>query len=822
MSLSYDARRVVTSGRVPSCHRGVWYSGWLMQYLIQCVRAVAVAVIVVAIAGHDRARAQSPAALSFTDITFSAGIDDETGSHGAMFADINADGLPDLYLTYNNVRDTQNPYRRNQFYRNAGGGVFVEEADARGIGVFGGGTHGAAWADFDNDGDYDLTVALTYKTVSEPFLPEPNRIYRNDGGVFVDVTPTVMSGYTGYTYTRSILAFDMERDGDLDIFAVNGDQGSDEPLNDENEFYRNDGGFSFTRITTGAAVTAPAGQGAIDTDYDGDGDIDLLACNRNGDINILRNDGGVFTAISPAAAGIYNVPPPPPGVYHRAYSGISTGDLDHDGDLDLVFIEQSLVTTAQRVAHVYHNVGGGVFSYRQRIDGFSGLTAGLADLDNDTDLDLVLPGLPNVLLNDGSGTFVLGPPFPGPASGFPVPDVRTVAFADIDNDGDPDFTLTAKFGRPYLVRNEFNSGQWLKVGLFATYGQVGAFGAKIRVFAAGTSTLLGYREVKSSFGYLAQDDPVIHFGLGASTLVDVQVIYLNGSVVTVHNVNSRRTLILNGTTVLQPPSAPQGLVASVTGTNVALAWSPPAGGGAVGQYILEAGTAPGQSNLGSFPVGTSVSFSTPAGPGVYYVRVRASNLAGPSSPSNEVIVQVGVACTPPAPSGFSANVSGLNVTFNWAATPSASFYEVEAGSGPGLANLAVVPTVATTLPAAGPAGVYYTRVRARNECGSSPPSNEVVVQLGCQGAPGVPAGLSATVNGSFVTLNWAAGGGPAPDSYTIEAGFTSGATDFAFNTGNTATTIGSPASPGIYYVRVRGQNGCGTSLASNQVTVVVN
>jgi hypothetical protein len=799
-----------------------------MQCWIRCVRAVAVAVIVVAIAGHDRAQAQLPAALSFTDITFSAGIDDETGSHGAMFADLNADGLPDLYLTYNNVRDLANPYRRNQFYRNAGGGVFVEEADARGIGVFGGGTHGAAWADFDNDGDYDLTVALTYKTVSEPFLAEPNRIYRNDGGIFVDVTPTPMSSYPDYT--RSILAFDVERDGDLDIFAVNGDQGTGDPPDERNEFYRNDGGFNFTRIESGAAVTAEAGQGATDTDYDGDGDIDLLACNRNGDINILRNDNGVFTAISPQAAGIYLPPPPPvppPGIYFRAYSGISTGDLDHDGDLDLVFIEQSLVTTAQRVAHVYHNVGGGVFSYRQMIEGFSGLTAGLADLDNDTDLDLVLPGYPNVLLNNGSGTFVLGPPFPGPASGFPVPDVRTVAFADIDNDGDPDFTLTAKFGRPYLVRNDFNSGQWLKVGLFATNGQVGAFGAKIKVFAAGTSTLLGYREVKSSFGYLAQDDPVIHFGLGANTLVDVQVNYLNGAVVAVQNISSQRTLIFNGTSLLQPPSAPQGLVASVTGTNVSLAWSPPGGGGPVAQYILEAGTAPGLKDLAVLPVGNSAGFSTGAPPGVYYVRVRASNLAGQSTASNEVIVRVGVACAaaPPAPSAFTANVSGLNVTFNWTPIPSAeptSLYLIEAGSGPGLKNLGALPTGATTLSVTGPPGVYYTRVRAQNDCGVSTPSNEVVVQLGCQGPPGAPTGLSSTVNGSFVTLNWAAGAGPPPSSYTIEVGFTSGATNMAFNTGNAATSLGTPAAPGTYYVRVRGVNACGPSAASNQVTIIVN
>ena len=795
-----------------------------MHYVGRIVRGLIAALVVFAVAGHEGARAQGPGTLAFTDITSAYGIDDQTGSHGAMFADITGDGLPDLYMTYNNVRDLADPYRDNQFYRNAGG-RFVEETAARNIGIYGGGTHGAAWADLDNDGDYDLTVALTYKTVTDPFLAEPNRIYRNDGGVFVDVTPAVMSSYADYT--RSILSFDMDRDGRLDIFAVNGDQGSNEPLNDRNELYRNDGGFNFTSITTGAAVTAPAGQGATDTDYDGDGDIDLLVCNRNGDINILRNDGGVFTAVHPSDAGIYSVPLPPPGIYHRAYSGISTGDLDNDGDLDLVFIEQSLVTTAARVAHVYHNVGGGVFSYRQRIEGFSGLTAGLADLDNDTDLDLVLPGYPIVLLNDGSGGFGPGVPFPGPASGFPTPDVRSTAFADIDLDGDVDFVLTAKSGRPYLVRNEFNAGEWLKVGLFSSHGQAGAFGAKVHVFRAGTGTQIGFRELKSSTGYLAQDDPVVHFGLGATTLVDVRVTYLDGTVVTIPGVNSRRTLILAGSTVLQPPAAPQGLSAGVVGTHVTLNWTPPAGGGAVSQYVLEAGTAPGLSNLAVVPLGTVTSFSANVPPGVYYARMRASNLAGLSAPSNEVIVRVGVACTAPpaAPSAFSAAIGGLNVTFNWlggASPEPTATYVIEVGSAPGLTDLVAIETAATSLSAAGPPGTYFTRVRAGNACGSSGPSNEVVVQLGCQSAPATPTGVSATVNGPAVTLNWLAGGGGAPEHYILEVGLSPGATDLVIPTGSAATSLSASAPPGTYYVRVRGRNTCGTSAPSSEVAVVVN
>ncbi len=799
-----------------------------MHQVLRIIRTrLAVTLAVVAMAGLGGARAQQSAGtLAFTDISASGGIDDETGSHGAMWADITGDGLPDLYMTYNNVRDLANPYRSNQFYRNLGGGRFVEEANARNIGIFGGGTHGATWTDLDNDGDYDLTVALTYKTVSEPFFAEPNRIYRNDGGVFVDVTPTEMSSYADYT--RSILSFDMDRDGDLDIFAVNGDQGSNEPLADRNEVYRNDGGFQFASITSGILVTAPSGQGATDTDYDGDGDLDLLVCNRNGDINILRNDNGVFTAVSPSDAGIYSGPfPPEPGIYYRAYSGISTGDLDNDGDLDLVFIEQSLSGTAARVAHVYHNVGGGVFAYRQMIQGFSGLTAGLADLDNDTDLDLVLPGLPIVALNDGTGVFVPGPAFPGPASGFPVPDVRSTAFADIDLDGDVDFAITAKFGRPYLVRNDFDAGEWLKVRLFAANGQAGAFGAKIKVFAAGTGTQLGLREVKSSTGYLAQDDPVVHFGLGAATVVDVRVTYLNGTTVTIPNVNSKRTLILTGTTVLQAPAAPQGLSVGVVGSNVTLNWTPPGGGGPVGQYVLEAGTGPGLSNVVVLPVGTATSFSTAAPAGVYYVRVRAQNLAGLSAPSNEVVVRIGVGCAgpPAAPTAFSASVSGLNVTFNWVGTPSpepTAEYVLEAGSGPGLANLAAFPTVQTSLSAAGPPGTYYTRVRARNVCGASPPSNEVVVQLGCQGPPGAPSGLSASVNGSAVILTWIASGGQAPDTYLLEVGLSPGVTNLVYNTGSAATSLSASAPPGTYYVRVRGHNSCGPSGVSNEIAVVVN
>ncbi len=277
--------------------------------------------------------------------------------------------------------------------------------------------------------------------------------------------------------------------------------------------------------------------------------------------------------------------------------------------------------------------------------------------------------------------------------------------------------------------------------------------------------------------------------------------------------------------VLAPPHAPQGFTAGVLGTQVTFNWTAPTGGGAVSQYMLEAGSGQGLSNLASAALGNQTSVTVNAPAGTYYVRLRATNAAGMSAPSNEVLVRVGGTCSAPptAPSTFSAQVTGLGVRFGWVGTSSqqpTTTYVLEAGNGPGASNLAVLQTTATSFSAVGPPGLYYARVRARNPCGVSPPSNEVAVQLGCAGPPSAPTGLVVTVNGFGVTLNWSSGAGPAPERYVLEVGLTAGATNFAFDTGNTATTLSVSAPAGTYYVRIRARNACGTSAVSNQAAVV--
>lgn len=693
-------------------------------------------------ASTERAR-DAAASLSFTDVTAAVGMGSTvSGSHGAFWADATGDGRPDLFLSYNECRSG---LRANRFYRNLGG-TFVEEAGPRGLRRFTGGTHGGSFADLDNDGDYDLANGDTYATdciFSDP-PALPNRIYRNDGGLFVDVTPPDMLAYpppgsVGEGYTRSILAFDPDHDGDLDLFAVNGDRGSQEPFPDRNELYRNEGGLQFTGITSGPLVATPAGQAGADTDYDGDGDVDIIVPNFSGPLGVIRNDGGgIFTTVPPESIGIV----------HRASSGISSGDLNGDGLTDLVLIDSDRNPLRRlgydRIAYVYLNAGGGTFAYHWEVPSghFGGFTAGLADLDNDADLDLTLPGLPFVLLNDGHANFSIGPSYPTPmpppgCSGAACmrPDPRTVAFADFDDDGDLDSVVTAKFDAFVTIRNNFNGGNWLKVQLTAPNGQAGAFGAKVRVLRAGTSSLVALREAKNVYGYLSQDDPVLHIGLGSATVVDVEVTYLDGTRVTRSGVPANRKLVFVGATLLEPPGAPVQLTAAVELSTVGLSWTAPATGGSVAEYVLEAGDGPGRANLAVISTGLARSFVTFAPNGTYYVRVRARNEAGLGPASNEVLVVVPGPCNPPAaPGPLSFTIDQSVVTLNWSppsggAPPLA--YTVEVGSFPSGSNLVVFDTGSPVIAvsAAAPPGLYYVRVRARSACGVGPPSNEAAIQV---------------------------------------------------------------------------------------------
>jgi hypothetical protein len=204
---------------------------------------------------------------------------------------------------------------------------------------------------------------------------------------------------------------------------------------------------------------------------------------------------------------------------------------------------------------------------------------------------------------------------------------------------------------------------------------------------------------------------------------------------TVQGPASNEVRLVVGAGGLGLPDAPTNLSAFVSGSLLTMTWNPPLGGGPPSGYIVEAGTASGASNVASLPVANPRFTYTPVPSGYFFLRVRSRNAAGVSVASPEVmIVAGGVPSPPPAPNFSSTSVSGSTVTLNWQAPPRSTptSYIIEAGSAPGLANLAVVNTGTTALTASFggvPPGTYYVRIRAVNAQGASVVSNERTITV---------------------------------------------------------------------------------------------
>ncbi|HUE87393.1 MAG TPA: fibronectin type III domain-containing protein [Vicinamibacterales bacterium] len=279
----------------------------------------------------------------------------------------------------------------------------------------------------------------------------------------------------------------------------------------------------------------------------------------------------------------------------------------------------------------------------------------------------------------------------------------------------------------------------------------------------------------------------------------------------------------------QAPNAPTALTASVSLNTVVLSWTPATSGGVVLNYLIEAGSSPGLSNLAVLSVPGAPATVTLAGvpPGTYFVRVRARNGLGTSAVSPETVVNVGSCVVPGAPSGLSYSAVDQLVSIAW--TPPATGgplqgYLLSAGYGPGLANAAVAHLGPTPgFSAVAPPGNYFVRVQAVNSCGVGPASADLLVSVqSCTAAPSAPTNLRFTTTGSLVTLEWSAPASGLPSRYRLVVGSAPGGADLLiFDTNDNATTLTATAPNGRYFVKVQAVNPCGTSPFSNEVVVTV-
>lgn len=179
--------------------------------------------------------------------------------------------------------------------------------------------------------------------------------------------------------------------------------------------------------------------------------------------------------------------------------------------------------------------------------------------------------------------------------------------------------------------------------------------------------------------------------------------------------------------------SPTNVSVKWTGTTATVSWVPSSADSAADvptNYVLEAGTAPGERNVATLSVGNTTTFTTEVPSGIYYVRIKAENAEGESVPSEDI--EVRAPGTPEAPRELIQSGSGAHVILLWYAPKTGTAptgYVIEAGSAPGLADLASIQVGDVgKFETMAPPGTYHVRVRSLNARGLSTPSNEIVVR----------------------------------------------------------------------------------------------
>lgn len=483
----------------------------------------------------------------------------ESVGGGAAFLDFDQDGWMDLYMANGCFHDRLSDQDHkptevftNQLYRNKGDGTFENVTKKAGVG-HGGYGMGVAIGDYNNDGFPDIYVTNH----------GPNVLYKNNGnGTFTDISKK--AGIAGDDSSVGAVWFDFDNDGLLDLYVGNylsfdpnykfyyAPDGFPGPLAFDgaiDRLYKNLGNDRFEDVTEAMGVFSENGRamGVGAADYDGDGFMDIYVANDHMVNYLYKNDGGKrFIEVGIPSGTAFNQ------VGEGTISmAVDFGDYNNDGLMDIWVSDD-------RYCSLYENLGNGIFREMSYPSGIAvaaaqhvGWSSAFIDYDNDGDLDIFkangelkhLYGQEDQLFeNIGGGKFEdvsvdRGAYFHEELVG------RGACFGDFDNDGDLDVYIVNLNDYGVLLRNDHgNKNNWIKLLLVGTKSNRDGIGARVKITADGKEQIT---QKRSASGYLSQNDPRLHFGLGETTMVEkIEVIWPSGIIQRLEQVQSGQLITI--------------------------------------------------------------------------------------------------------------------------------------------------------------------------------------------------------------------------------------------------------------------------------------